>query len=40
MYVSAPKEWPTTAFINRLFVAGILALSFAAYLSLGEVLTR
>jgi hypothetical protein len=40
MYASRSKEWPTTAFINRLFIAGILALSFAALLSFGEILTR
>lgn len=40
MYVSAPKEWPSTSFINRLFVAGIMVMSFAALLSLGEILAR
>lgn len=40
MYVEPQKESPSTDFINRLCIAGIMALSFAALLSLGEIVTR
>ncbi|KAF1077630.1 hypothetical protein [Halodesulfovibrio sp. MK-HDV] len=34
------KQLPSTGFINRICMAGIMLLVFATYLSLGELLTE